>query len=241
MNCDQLNNMSQKKVNSDVYNGIEELELLDSANNYTYSIVKEIKHFFDKQKLSLDFGAGAGTYAKRLKKQNYKIECIEIDPTLIKILETNDLKVHNGLDSFQESSLPQIYSINVLEHIEDDLEILKKFYSLLEPGGKLYLYLPAFPILYSRFDKKIGHYRRYKKKDLTEKLIKAGFHIDRIGYKDSIGFFAALVFKLILNSETVSKNSISIYDKLIFPFSKILDPILGRLFGKNVEALIIKK
>ena len=159
--------MSQNKVNSEVYNGIEELELLDSAHNYTYSIVKEIKHFFNPAEVSLDFGAGAGTYSKRLKNLNYKVECIEIDPTLIKILEKNELSVHRGLDDFEDTSLTQIYSINVLEHIEDDFEILKKFYSLLKTGGKVYLYLPAFPILYSKFDKKIGHFRRYKKKRST--------------------------------------------------------------------------
>jgi predicted SAM-dependent methyltransferase len=135
----------------------------------------------------------------------------------------------------------QIYSINVLEHIEDDFSILKEFHRVLGDSGKLYLYLPAFPILYSRFDKKIGHFRRYKKDDLLKNLEEAGFQVKNICYRDSMGFFVALIFKILTRSDTVSKKSVAIYDKLIFPFSKLFDPILGMFFGKNIEAIAVKK
>lgn len=233
--------MNQDETNSQIYNGIEELELLDAADNYTFSIINRIKGFFSSTGKTLDFGAGAGTYAKRLVQNDFPVECVEIDPTLTQILKDNDLQVHNGLPGIEEKSIDQIYSINVLEHIEDDIQTLKGFHKILKDGGRLYLYLPAFPILYSRFDKKIGHFRRYKKDDLSEKLDKAGFEIKSISYRDSIGFFVALLFRITVNSDSVSKKSVGIYDKLIFPFSKILDPILGIFFGKNIEAMVIKK
>ncbi len=226
---------------SEKYNGIEELELLDSAHNYTNSITTRINSFFSKDLLTLDFGAGAGTYAKKLKSQDYKITCIEIDPTLIGVLKNHDLDVSKSTADFESGSVHQIYSINVLEHIEDDLGILKEFHRMLTSSGKIYLYLPAFPVLYSKFDKKIGHYRRYKKKDLVQKLTEAGFQIEQRSYRDSIGFFVAYLFKIISNSEDVSKTAITIYDKIVFPFSRLLDPLLGAYFGKNIEVMATKK
>jgi len=233
--------MNQDKTNSQIYNGIEELELLDAADNYTYSIIDRVTGFFSSTGRTLDFGAGAGTYAKRLVKNGLPVECVEIDPTLTGMLKDNNLQVHNGLPPIEDSSVEQIYSINVLEHIDDDIETLKGFHRILKEDGRLYLYLPAFPILYSRFDKKIGHFRRYKKRDLKEKLEIAGFEIKNLGYRDSIGFFVALLFRLTINSDSVSKKSVGIYDKLIFPFSKLLDPVLGAFFGKNIEVMALKK
>jgi 16S rRNA A1518/A1519 N6-dimethyltransferase RsmA/KsgA/DIM1 with predicted DNA glycosylase/AP lyase activity len=79
--------MNQNDTNTEIYNGIEELELLDAANNYTYSIIKSINSYFNSRKVTLDFGAGAGTYAKRMRDQNFSIDCVEIDPTLTKLLK----------------------------------------------------------------------------------------------------------------------------------------------------------
>jgi len=222
------------------YSGKDELEILDSADNYTYSITSQICNFFSKDKVALDFGAGAGTFAKKLRNSNLEVECLEIDPDLTNILTSLNFKVHRDLSGFKHSSVAQIYSINVLEHIEDDLNILKKLKDILIDDGKLYLYLPAFPILYSKFDKKIGHFRRYKRADLSDKLREAGFKIEKMRYRDSVGFLVAFIFKLISNSDTVSKKSVYIYDRLLFPFSKFVDPLLSRFFGKNIEVLAIK-
>ena len=70
-----------------------------------------------------------------------------------------------------------IIYINVLEHIEDDLTELETVHKTLMPGGRVCIFVPALPILYSEFDKNIGHFRRYRKNDLIEKCEKAGFEI----------------------------------------------------------------
>ena len=64
-------------------------------------------------------------------------------------------------------------------------------------------------------------------------LRRAGFVVVRSRYADCLGFLAALFFGRSGKSE-FSPRSIWIYGRLLFPVSRCLDPVLGRLFGKNV-------
>ena len=54
-----------------------------------------------------------------------------------------------------------IYSANVLEHVEDDVRALQKGADLLRPGGYFVAVVPAHRWLFSRFDSRVGHHRRY--------------------------------------------------------------------------------
>jgi SAM-dependent methyltransferase len=67
---------------------------------------------------------------------------------------------------------------DVLEHLEDDAQVLKRTYDLLQPGGALLLTVPADPSLWSYFDEASGHVRRYDAVDLGGKLRDAGFEVE---------------------------------------------------------------
>jgi hypothetical protein len=137
-----------------------------------------------------------------------------------------------------------IYTSNVIEHIENDLQTLKDLNNTLSKYGTIVIYVPAFQVLFSDLDRKAGHYRRYSKKDLKEKLVKSGFTIENICYVDSIGFFAGMTIR-ILGWRKVgnlgNSKSLKFYDKLIFPISKLLDHLgFKYLFGKNLYAVARK-
>jgi hypothetical protein len=52
---------------------------------------------------------------------------------------------------------------------------------------------------------------------------------------DSLGFFAALGFKIFGNKNGhLSARAVSLYDQRVVPLSRLLDLVMGRLFGKNV-------
>ena len=72
-------------------------------------------------------------------------------------------------------------------------EALRAVYRCLRPGGRFYLYVPAFPLLFSAMDRKVGHHRRYRLAGLTSQLQRAGFRVLRARYADSLGFFATLL------------------------------------------------
>src|SRR5262249_49438315 len=64
---------------------------------------------------------------------------------------------------------------DVLEHLEDDIDILSHLFRLLKPGGRLVLTVPAHMSLWSYFDETACHFRRYKRRGLCAKLAEVGF------------------------------------------------------------------
>jgi len=74
--------------------------------------------------------------------------------------------------------------INVLEHAADDLGALRRAHQLLEPGGRVIVFVPAGRALFGSMDRGIGHARRYEKEELVEKLQQAGFEVEYIGFQN---------------------------------------------------------
>ena len=100
-------------------------------------------------------------------------KCIEIAKKKIysKNVHFENIDVANLKDRFD-----LIFLLEVLEHVKNDLAMLEQLSKKnLVPDGYLVLTVPAHPFLYSKFDKSMGHYRRYKKKELLNILKKSGF------------------------------------------------------------------
>jgi SAM-dependent methyltransferase len=221
------------------YFGTKEL-LIDEKylNNYKNSIVIKILKYFKSTDKVIEYGAGVGTLARNWElKTGIKPDCIEIDSTLRSILISRGFKCYDKPESVMKF-YDGIYTSNVLEHIDNDEEALKKIHTMLKPDCNLVIYVPAFMCLYSGLDSSIGHYRRYHKKEILEKLRKNKFEIIDFHYVDSIGFFASLAIKFFGYKGRLSlgdKRSLLIYDKYIYPISSILDTLgLRYFFGKNI-------
>lgn len=183
----------------------------------------------------LDFGAGAGIFALPLQVTGVAVACVEPDSRLRSNLSTSGLTTYVDIADVPISAFDCIYSMNVLEHIEDDRATLAAIYERIRPGGRVIIYVPAFNLLYSKMDKLVGHHRRYRRNDLVAKMSDAHFQIDTATYIDSLGFFLALVYRYIGNDTgVISSGSVKIYDRYLFPLSRILDRILLGSFGKNL-------
>jgi SAM-dependent methyltransferase len=78
-------------------------------------------------------------------------------------------------------------SLNVFEHIEQDDLAFHNTWQLLQPGGKFILIVPAHQQLYGTMDRSIGHYRRYTKAMLDNKMKKAGFRLLKQKYINILG------------------------------------------------------
>lgn len=227
-------------------------QIIDTENGmpiYSKSIVKKLHNGLNKKKDSnftgevVDFGAGTG-YLAQLFQDNYqcKVTAVEIDPTLQTLIVSRGITCVKSIEDLPQE-IGYIYSSNVLEHIKDDLGLLKQLNSKLIVGGKLGLYLPALPMLYSEMDKQIGHYRRYTKKELRIKLNKAGFIIERIYYDDPIGVLASMLVKILKYNKIINLpniKSLVFYDRFIYPISNLFGILFFRkITGKNL--LVIAK
>lgn len=67
---------------------------------------------------------------------------------------------------------------DVLEHLPDDREALRKLRALLIPAGTLVITVPAHQWLWSSFDEEVHHVRRYSRADLENVLKDAGFDVE---------------------------------------------------------------
>ncbi len=93
-----------------------------------------------------------------------------------------------------DDSFDAIVLLNVLEHIENDIDAMNQVYRMLKPGGVAIIELPAGPHLYDQYDKILKHYRRYSMLELVSKLKKSSFSILN---KSHIGFFVYPAFTFI--------------------------------------------
>lgn len=220
------------------YAGVDNLEVMAEARNYNAFLQDLIGQRAQADDDILDFGAGSGTLALPLLAAGHRIRCVEPDDSLRFGLQRNGLTVAATLDGVARDSIDLAYSINVFEHIRDDAGAVAALRERLKPGGTLLVYVPAFPILYSSMDRKVGHIRRYRRRQLARLLANNGFEVKQIGYRDSLGFLATLLFKLIGNDfGSINRHAVIAYDRAIFPLSRRLDSICGRLFGKNLFAV----
>lgn len=217
------------------YTGTENLEVMADAVNYNRFLVSLIQNESRLDEKIVDFGAGIGTFAKAVSIGGYQVHCIEPDNRqLARILES-DLTASSDLTSLENESVDLLYTLNVLEHIEDDVSALKACHDKIKLGGRLLIYVPAFQILYSSMDRNVGHFRRYTRSELSEKVRAAGFDIIKNEYVDCAGFLASLLFKILgNNSGTINRRALVAYDRYVFPLSRLGDIAFNKVFGKNV-------
>lgn len=217
------------------YTGIANLEVMEEAvryNDFLAGLVVSRARPGDKL---LDFGAGTGFFASRLAAQGFDVTCVEPDRRLRDELERKGLRAMPDLAGLRPESLDAVYSLNVLEHIQDDAAALADLYRVLKPQGRLLLYVPAFMVLYSAMDRRIGHFRRYRKHALAQLVLGAGFAVDEVRYVDSLGFAASMVLKWLGNpSGELGRGTVRFYDRWLFPVSRALDRWLATLVGKNL-------
>jgi SAM-dependent methyltransferase len=211
--------------------------------NYNNWISRQFVAIFKRYKYKsvLDFGAGIGSIAS-LFRQHTGVSpvTVEIDPDQAEMLRARGFCPFQSLDEV-DVMVDFIYTSNVLEHIADDLGALKQLHAKLTSAGRIAIFVPAFKSIWTTLDDKVGHHRRYTKSSLSDLLKKAGFEIENIGYRDSIGFMLALLFKIVgSKSGEPSDLSLWLFDRLLWPVSKVLDMVAAPFFGKNVLAVARK-
>ena len=223
------------------YSGSDNLEVMLEAKNYNRFLTNEVlRHRIGNDPI-LDFGAGVGTFSMMIRESGVEVDCYEIDKNHCDILSQNGFRFFSAPEEIPEVSYDYVFSLNVFEHIEDDLDAAKKVFKMLRPGGQIYIYVPAFQVLFGDMDRKVEHYRRYTRSNLQKLVENAGFQTRQTGYVDFIGYFATLAYNVISNgSGDINTRSLRIYDKFAFPISRLIDRISEPFLGKSVFVIARK-
>ena len=206
--------------------------------------------FVKKKKLSiLDFGTGSGTNIEILNKLG-RVDAYEKNLKMKKFLRFKykrfkNIKIIHKINKKYDL----IIAADVIEHIKNDKQVIKKFYNFLNKNGYLLITVPAFNFLFSNKDLALKHFRRYNKLSLKKLLIK-NFRIKKISYYNFFLFIPIAISILILKikkikfikfAETTPKNYLNFILKKIFLVEKYFLSFLNFPFGISLIALVKKK
>jgi SAM-dependent methyltransferase len=217
------------------YTGLDNLEVMSEAKNYNAFLLDLAARHAELADQIVDFGAGTGTLAGPMGALGYSVICIEPDADLGARLRAEGLQVRSHIGELPDGSIDYVYTFNVLEHIADDEQTAFQLFRALKPGGCLLAYVPAFQVLFTSMDRKVGHRRRYRLNGLVGVLSRTGFQVEKAEYVDFLGFFAALLFKALDRGDgTLNSSAIRLYDRFAFPLSRRFDAVFRFLCGKNL-------
>jgi len=179
------------------------LAAVAKARRYNRMIFRKVRPYLGAR--LLEANAGLGTMS-RLFMQRERVMLAENEPLFVARLRDRFAHLANvevcELDSARaedfeplaEQRLDSIFCANVLEHVEDDAGVLRNFLRILQPGGHCAVVVPAEPSLFTARDKELGHLRRYRRRELEEKLERAGFevvHCEQFNKLGTLGWFVA--------------------------------------------------
>jgi 2-polyprenyl-3-methyl-5-hydroxy-6-metoxy-1,4-benzoquinol methylase len=235
--CSKKYNLSYPKEDYDAIFQLEEYSFWFShRNNCILNVIKNFSNF----NTLIDLGGGNGYITKFLQENGY--DSILLEPGREGIYNAKKRGVQklicatiNDLD-ISYNKFPNIGLFDVLEHIRNDSEFLKKIYNYLSPKSYLYITVPSNKFLWSYKDVLAQHYRRYSMRDIISKLEDIGFNVEYKSY-----FFSFLIMPIFIFRVIPSKFKKS--DKILIgnkeehssSYYKLLTPIF------NYELKMIKK
>lgn len=232
-----------------VYQG-KDLEAMSFAEKYHKWILNEFRPYIGKH--LVEVGAGTGGFSQLLLGEEPKsltmVEPSEMYASLRQNIHSDqvELAFHNNIfadvaNLISDTQRPDtVLYINVLEHIEDDRGELQMVYDCLAPGGQALIYVPALPALYGAFDRQVGHFRRYRKAELTALAIVVGFTVTVAKYFDFLGMILWYVKYKVLRSKSFTGGMIKLYDNLFVPPNRLAESLVTPPIGKNLLFVLQK-
>jgi SAM-dependent methyltransferase len=215
-----------------------EFAALSVADNYRKALLSEFAEYLRGNVLEVGAGIGQITEALLGKSDIERLVSIEPDPgfysQLVRKFPGHSIVQGTLEDLKGELNWEAIVSINVLEHIKNDQQELKNYHEhLRNNGGVLCLFVPARMEIYAEIDRDFGHFRRYGKPELSQKLEHAGFQIVRLRYYNLAGYFAWWLNFCLLKKRHFDARSVRFFDRFIFPLvhgveSRICAPVVGQ-------------
>jgi SAM-dependent methyltransferase len=189
--------------------------IIDTLLLRTWHIHREIRKWKRKAPYNahiLDAGCGFGQYSYYLARQNKKWNVLAIDIKRDYIADCNDFFRKSNMQNIycvkedltvfrKDQRFDLVLSVDVMEHIENDRQVLENLYHSLRPGGVLILSTPSdkggsdAQITGESF---IGEHVRdgYSVIDIREKLKTAGFTKVKIHY--SYGIPGKIAWRMVM-------------------------------------------
>ncbi|TMF09774.1 MAG: methyltransferase domain-containing protein [Chloroflexi bacterium] len=206
--------------------GASTLEVMESARRYNRWIYDRIRDSLGQR--VLEIGCGTGTITSLMVDRQLVVG-VDVVENYVRaasnrfkdrpnvVIRQHDLT--ESTDALRGYRFDSAVSVNVFEHIANDERAMKAVYALLEPGGTFTLLVPCHPALLGRFDRDIGHHRRYTKPGLRGKLEASGFTVERIRRSNPVGALGWLVNVRLLGLRRL--RGTALFDRLVPAFAAL--------------------
>ena len=215
------------------------LEVLEGARNYNRWITSLIfPHLGDDP---VELGSGFGYQTELLLEAGLPRATVS-EPTLGAVTAlaerfADDDRVACRLIDVTdppEADHSAAYAVNVLEHVAHDVGALEGAANLVRPGGKVVVFVPAFPFAMSRFDRELGHHRRYTRTTLRGALVAAGLLPELVRYVNAPGLPAWLLWMRLLGKRPTSGRALGVWDRFVVPSTRALERRREPPFGQSI-------
>jgi len=218
------------------------LESLADARNYHVWLASLARPYLGDDPIEL--GSGLGDYAERWLADGLpRITVTDIDPPRLALLTekfADDLRVTvQGIDILGRpaGNHSSLVAFNVLEHIEDHIGALRAAHTLVRPGGTVVMLVPAFQFAMGRFDRMVGHVRRYTVKSLATAMTDAGLRVEKAHYLNMPGLAAWFVGMRLFRMTPGDGPLVRVWDNYVIPVARRLEDGRRPPFGQSVFAV----
>lgn len=207
-------------------------EAIDSHWYYTSKAKMMATHLGGQSYNLLDVGAGSGWFSRWLLENNVasRSTCVDIGYPEDSKTEINGKEL-SFQKAIEQSDADMILMMDVLEHVDDDIGLLKSYLDKTPAGASAFITVPAFQFLWSPHDDYLEHRRRYTIKSLTKTVEGAGAHVQSIHYFYG-GVFPIAMMVRLLNRITGRQGSD------LRPHGKVVNSILAGICA--VECYIMR-
>ncbi len=220
------------------------LDSLEGAPNYMGWIVGLMAPYLDGPILELGAGHGTFTEAFTAFGEVHAVEPGETASSLLRERFANrpNITVSKALvaELAAEPAYGSAVMVNVLEHIEDDADALAQIHARLVPGGHLGIWVPAFQLLFSDFDRRLGHHRRYRREPLADLVQQAGYQVVDARYVNMPGWLSWLIITRFLGLTPSAGPLVTAFDRFIVPLTRALERVVRVPFGQSVLVIARK-
>ena len=196
-----------------------------------------------------DIGCGIGTQTALIQDHSPgKVDGFDLNgQALIKAAESYPdcrffcMNILEGNDQLNEK-YDTIFVLDIIEHLIDASTFLRATKKLLKKTGFCIVNVPCGQSLYSAYDKKVGHHRRYSLQLLKKHLNLAGLQLVSWSYWGAPLLpllIARKIFLLKENKQTI-KSGFAVNNSLLNEFLFLitnLEPIPNNFFGSSLTAI----
>jgi SAM-dependent methyltransferase len=229
--------------------GLQTLEVVARADKFNCWMYETIKPYCNGK--ILEVGSGIGNISIFFLEHGSRITISDIRQNYREELKSkfssyNNLEGVIDLDIVAENfeskyehligKYDTVFSLNVLEHIKDDLLAIKNYRSLLKKNGTLIILVPAQKFLYNSLDKELFHFKRYKKNELIELYQKQNIQLIHSQYFNFIGMFGWFYTGNILKKKLIVSGHMKWFNRFVGLF-KLIDKIVLNKTGLSVIAV----